>query len=662
MLLSTDGGETWNESDAWRFAEDDEAFMKLSDISTTGSKVRIDLTGYINERVCIAFYKETSSIAVDNDLHIANVQLRVTGEECEEPKNVNVSDVTLHSAVLTWSGLSDKPSVIEYSVNADLTSATAVAVSGGTTYTLSGLESGTTYYVRIKQVCSDKAESGYSNIVTFTTPFGIPFVEPFASLSNWKRYLGVLDSVFVGRATLVEKTSGWSVTSSYNSILGGPHLYCARANTNWWIVSPEIDLSDASNDYLNLSFDMAVTSTFKKNEAPTNYGKAEFDVLVSLDGGATWSDSLCWKWGVNNPQAAFDLTAVPQGDGDNYIIDFTRFIGKKVTIALVLRGASGSLCVNINNFRLESLTSRCFGVTGINVGAVDTATVLTIMPNDAASEWEVAYGVTGTELADMPSVLTDSVVCTIGGLQLSSVYDVYVRSICGAGDSSAWGGPYRFTTPQGIPYTNALSSLTDWSRYTGIPDSVFAGAQLVNSTSGWAITSSTVNLGMPHVACSKSSTVNYWLVSPEINLMPQTGDKDIYLSFNLALSNAITSASAPTATKGHSFRVAVSDDGGATWDESHSFLWSDEENVNADYSYGAIPSGSGMSYHLNISKHAGKIIRVAFIEGAASTGSAVMHLANVEMAEFETLCFGVVIKRQSIWFQRSPPVRHGSML
>ncbi|MBQ9340679.1 MAG: choice-of-anchor J domain-containing protein [Paludibacteraceae bacterium] len=641
VLLSSDGGNSWSESDAWRFAEDDDAYMKLSDISSTGTRVTIDLTGYKNERVCVAFYKETSSIAIDNDLHIANVQLRVLGEECDEPENLAVSDIALHSAVLTWSGKNDKPSVVEYSLNADFTSATSVLVSTGATYTLSGLASGTTYYARVKQICAENSESGYSNVATFATPIGLPYIEPFSTLSNWKRYSGKLADVFAGTA-LKSTTQGWKADASHNEILGEPHIYCARSNSSvWWLVSPEIDLGSATDGFVSLSFDMAATTKYSSDVAPSIDANSEFDVLVSLDGGATWADSLCWRWGVNNPNAAFDFTAVPNGAGDTYLIDFSRFVGKKVTIAFALRGSTGSLCVNINNLRLESLSSRCFGVTGVNFGSVDTAAVLTILPNDEASKWEVAYAPAGTEVTSMPSVISDTLTCTIGGLALTTNYDVYVRSICGEGDTSVWCGPYRFTTPQGIPYSDALSSLGSWSRYSGIPDSVFAGTPLVSVTSGWTATTSITNLGTPHLYCNRHPSQNYWLVSPEINLTQQRGDKGIYLSFDLALSSGYDNTTAPTVTKGHSFRVAISEDGGATWSADGCFLWSDEEDVQADYSYSAIPAGNGMAYHLDVRKFAGKKIRIAFIEGAAATGSSTVHIANVELAEYDVLCFGV---------------------
>ena len=54
------------------------------------------------------------------------------------------------------------------------------------------------------------------------------------------------------------------------------------------------------------------------------------------------------------------------------------------------------------------------------------------------------------------SLLTDS--GRVGGVLPSTTYDIYVRQICGRGDTSLWVGPYSFNTANGIPYFEDFES------------------------------------------------------------------------------------------------------------------------------------------------------------------------------------------------------------
>ena len=88
----------------------------------------------------------------------------------------------------------------------------------------------------------------------------------------------------------------------------------------------------------------------------------------------------------------------------------------------------------------------------------------------SASEWELEYGLHGFAQGSgtMVNALT-SQVYTIQNLSPSTQYDVYVRSICGVGDESAWTGPVSFNTACG-PISVAS---TPWSTgFEGTDDQI----------------------------------------------------------------------------------------------------------------------------------------------------------------------------------------------
>ena len=66
-----------------------------------------------------------------------------------------------------------------------------------------------------------------------------------------------------------------------------------------------------------------------------------------------------------------------------------------------------------------------------------------------ATEWEVEYGLHGFVLGTGTTATVYTQSYTLQNLIASSQYDVYVRSVCGVGDNSAWTGPASFSTACG---------------------------------------------------------------------------------------------------------------------------------------------------------------------------------------------------------------------
>ncbi len=646
VLVSTDDGATWLESNSWLYANKAGAYKQLSAIPNTGERQLIYLDAFAAQTIRLAFYKASTVSSPDNDIHVGNIAVAAIGEPCAEPDSLRLNQVSFTSADISWNGLSNKTTLIEYSTLADFSSALTDTLVGGLTYHLSDLAMATTYYVRVMQVCGPKSQSGYSNTITFRTSLGLPYYQPFASgRDDWQCYKGVVGET--PSLTLVSSTSlGWK-NNTTATILGGNHLTCAhqRTGTDYWIISPMIDLTPDTNvAVIAMQFDMAMTASSSNPDAPdaskTDFNVQQFNVMISLDNGITWLKENTWIWSQGDT-AQFRYSEIPAGAGKTYQMDITRFGGKQIRVALVALGsATGSQALNVNDFRIEALQSNCFGVSNAIATAVDTAATIVLTPADNAKKWQVAYGIKNTPIEDMRMVVSDSTLVTLSGIALSSTYEMYARSICGEGDTSSWAGPFTFVSPQGVPYIEPFrNSLSNWSRYMGDPTDIYADQPLVSTTAGWATSTYAQILGEEHIYCAKTTSAYYWLVSPTINLMPNTGDKGLYLSFDIALTSSASYASSPLSTNGHSFRVVVSEDDGATWRETNEFLWA-ADSVG-DYTYAEIPAGKGRDYHLDITRFAGKTIRVALVMGAASTGSSCINVNDLSIEEFAVPCFGV---------------------
>ena len=93
--------------------------------------------------------------------------------------------------------------------------------------------------------------------------------------------------------------------------------------------------------------------------------------------------------------------------------------------------------------------------------------------NSGTSEWEVSYGVSGFPVGSGTESIVTSPSAALSGLVPAISYDVYVRAICGAGDTSAW-STVAFTTACGAysaPYVQDFDASgllpTCWDEING---------------------------------------------------------------------------------------------------------------------------------------------------------------------------------------------------
>lgn len=111
--------------------------------------------------------------------------------DCIPPSDITASDVYTTSATLSWVDNTATSYLVQYIADdEDWSTANSVTVTGNTT-TLTGLQTATTYHVRIKSLCDDAGESSWSSTFSFATtcnPIAIAndsfWFEDFESISG----------------------------------------------------------------------------------------------------------------------------------------------------------------------------------------------------------------------------------------------------------------------------------------------------------------------------------------------------------------------------------------------------------------------------------------------------------------------------------------------
>ncbi|MDY6348455.1 MAG: fibronectin type III domain-containing protein, partial [Bacteroidales bacterium] len=136
--------------------------------NNTFELVEIDLSAFTGEQIYVAFH------IVDNDgtgYYLDDV-LVDAAPTCAKPQNLEVDNTTTSTATLSWDALSNAQAyVVEYIPygETDWSNAESMTLSESTA-TLTGLESGSAYTVRVKADCgSADGESQWSNTVNFGT-------------------------------------------------------------------------------------------------------------------------------------------------------------------------------------------------------------------------------------------------------------------------------------------------------------------------------------------------------------------------------------------------------------------------------------------------------------------------------------------------------------
>ncbi len=545
---------------------------------------------------------------------------------CMEPTDMQVTNIGLRSADVAWNSDADAFNVLLLSGNDTATYQVDEANISFTTLTPS-----TTYTVKVQTVCADGVSDEWATAV-FSTKNGIPFEEDFAGAipSNWSQYTGLVSGVMAGTTQLAPTTSKWSVSTSLGTSVKS-NIYGTSANN--WIVSPEIDLRDNGGQGVQLSFDVALTA-YAGSGTPDFKSETDdkFIVLVSPDGGQSWQILQTWASDGSSDESYRDFT----NSFKTQVLDLSEFASGSVMIAFYGEStvSNADLDLHIANVSVNTFNKLCQGVEKLKVSDVSMSGA-TVTFSYKGGNTDAVIALSKEAALDLSrAVLVDTVrndsSYILPPMDASSTYYVYVEQLCDEGETSAWTRA-SFNTPLGVRYQPVFESTTmpsDWSRYTGLADAVFAGTPLATSTSGWSLNAADTVIDAIHFRGNIYGTSwNYWVVTPAIDLTSNLGE-GLMLTVDLGLT-PYSASSADNRNSGvdDRFMVVVSEDGGATWSETNATVWSNDSL--GDYTYNDVPENGG-TYRIDMTRYAGKVIKIGFYgESTVSNADNYFHFGNI---------------------------------
>ena len=438
------------------------------------SKFAIQEAGMYN---LVFFWKNDDYTVFDPPAAIDNISIRL--QTCPYPSNLAVTDVGADIATLSWT---ENGTATAWEIEYDLTGfelGTGTHQDAyGTVHTLTGLKSDFAMYdVYVRAVCGFGNASGWIGPVSFQTtqfPAPLPYQHDFEKESENARW-GLINGTY---------TNKWCIGTADNNTNGGTKaLYISGSDgaTNNYIVR------DESYTYAMRALHFNSAGTYEIAFDWKAGGYVAYDLLraflvpaaVKIESGNGFNmlgamNNVPSGWidignGILNQKTLWQhhYTTVNMPDAGDYNLVF---FWKNYSIS---NGAQPSGTVDNISIRLQT----CFLPTALAVVDVTgTSASLTWTETGTATQWEVQYGYIGFALGSgTAKYVAGTTTFEITDLEPIANYDVYIRAICGDGDTSHWTSKTTFKTlcEEGmsiarLPY---LENFDSYAIGTAIPNS-----------------------------------------------------------------------------------------------------------------------------------------------------------------------------------------------
>ncbi len=273
------------------------------------------------------------------DFSVWTTGVAFTTTTCSLPTAVTASAITATSTTISWTAPASSPVGYEYEIRtsgAAGSGATGLITSGTTTAptvsaNITGLTASTQYYVYVRSNCVASVYGSWTSSVSFTTTCIavqiFPFTENFVGgnilpSTCWTKSGGQLTA-----STVLTGTGSWVIDDYLN--VTSPVNKCARDNVYGtshysWLITPQLDLGDGSKHY-RLSFNLGLTAYGATTTAAQTGTDDKFAVVISTDGGITWSNANTLRlW--DNAGSSYVYNNIPN-TGQTVVLDLASYTG-----------------------------------------------------------------------------------------------------------------------------------------------------------------------------------------------------------------------------------------------------------------------------------------------------------------------------------------------
>lgn len=560
----------------------------------------------IGKNVVIVFKGTSNYGSGDAYIYLDDISItEVTG--CSKPTGVTATDVIYNGATINWAEGSTTNWKLQYSTDQEnWTNANSGNwISGATSFGLTGLESGSTYYVHIQADGCDQ----WSNAISFTPNCVVPtgLEVPLATITsnqavvnwtagngetNWTlQYKKSSDASWsepIAVATTPTYTlTGLSAASTYQvkvaATCNGTYTSAVSFPTACGAVTlPFSENFGGSIDCWTMTSCHASTGIsdgafrFRWTETPPQY-------LISPEIEASANQiSLEFNYKIgsaNNPETfavgysttTNDISAFIWGTESTYTnttyATYSDLLPIGVKYIAIKCSSNDKYYLYIDNFSVsEYIEPTCFVPTAPSCDSktATTATLSWTKGNDSDDAWVVEYSTASnfSGSSEVPATTNSSFV--LSGLSAQTTYYVRVKTKCGESEYSDPSDDINFTTAcpaQALPFEeNFSSAISCWT--------------MVDCTSGTGVSSGAFKF-------QYNTTPPQYLISPEL----EASAKPVQVAFDYKAASSMFE---------ESFKVGYS----TTTNAISAFIWGTEQTglTNTSYTNYAETLPAGVKY------------------------------------------------------------------
>jgi len=410
--------------------------------------------------------KNTQNNVAYNTGYVDNIVVDVI-PSCPRPNDLTVTGITSNTIDLSWTDYSSGAAsswTVEYGTPGFTpgTYAGTILQANTNSITLPNLTANTSYEIYVMADCGMGDQSTWSNPLVVTTSCDLLTTLPFTE--NFDSYTAYTST----SASTSNLPNCWNnLSGSYSSYAGYPIIYYS-SSTNYASSAPNaMRFYSGTTTSYNYGDEYAILPPVDQTLYPINTLQLTIDVRK---GSTSYADFTLFVGVMTNPQDASTFVAVdtivqPNATYSEYTVYFTNYTGSGNFIALKApRHTPTNVSYNtgyVDNIYLEEIPS-CPRPNGLHVDAVTNSSI-TLSWNEigSANSWEIEYGAPGFTLGSGTTVQATSNPMTVTGLQSSSNYEFYVRSVCSATDMSNWSNACVGATEcdvTNVPYTEDFES------------------------------------------------------------------------------------------------------------------------------------------------------------------------------------------------------------
>jgi len=229
--------------------------------------------------------------------------------------------------------------------------------------------------------------------------------------------------------------------------------------------------------------------------------------------------------------------------GKQFMVDFSTYTGDDKFIAFKHDGVNGYTYINLDDIIYRNHDS-CMTPYNIMSHTINSTTATINWDTfDAASSFDVEYGLQGYNQGYGTTQNTTTTNITINSLNSETSYDYYVKTNCENNDESAWEGPFTFTTtssPIALPWFEGFENLPTLG-FNQFPDDFYTNQYMYSTDALYTDESYSMYPGWPFEGSNyiAGNPLNdLWVITPMFNL---TAGETYFFDFNFMFKDHLIS-------------------------------------------------------------------------------------------------------------------------